>query len=379
MKTTTAQEIAQIEQPNCMLPDGHLNIYPILDIAKKLDCPFIAFIGEKRIGKTYGPIDYGLQEFYKHGYPMFYIRRHKETFTENVCGNLVRKHKQTIINLSKGGHNSADLRGKYFDLVRNEEQSTGNIIKRNRKHFMYCRGLQSIESETADDKGQISCILYDEFLTRGCELKDEFNKLMIAHANATGKRTDVFTPMFLAGNTVSRESDTAAAFGIELRDLKRGLNIITNTKGEARIILYYVPETKKGADSGRTYYDRFENSHINMIAHGDWTLGTYKLANQYCLAEKGFTMLLSHKKLAVTLKVITEGIQPRVVAQAPLNNYDLRIASGLSKTALNFLPPNIIKLITSGYFVAESPEIGENFRDICKHLENGIPIINYFE
>ena len=376
---TKAQEIATREQPNCEMPDGHLNIYPVIEIAKELDCPFIAFIGEKRIGKTYGPIGYGLKEFYKHGYPMFYIRRHKETFTENICGNLVNKHRQDIINLSKGGHNAGELRGKYFDLVRIEEQSNGNLIRRNRKHFMYCRGLQSIESETADDKGDISCMLYDEFLTRGAELKDEFNKLMIAHANCTGKRTDRFIPMFLAGNTVTRESDTAAAFGIELRELTRGLNIVTNSKGETRIVLYYVPPTEKGAESGRTYYDRFENSHINMIAHGDWTLGTYNLANQYCLSEKGFSLLLSHKKLAVKLKLITEGIQPRVVAQKPDNIFDMRVASGLSKTAVNFIPANIIKLILSGYFVAESPEIGENFRDICKHLTNTMPLVNYFE
>ena len=35
------------------------------------------------------------------------------------------------------------------------------------------------------------------------------------------------------------------------------------------------PETSKSTRSAETYYDRFENDHINMIAHGDWTLGTY--------------------------------------------------------------------------------------------------------
>ena len=375
----TPQEIAKLKQPDCIDANGHLNIYPIVKIAKELDCPFIAFIGEKRVGKTYGCVGYGLKDFYKTGFPMFYIRRYDKTFTENICGDLVRAHKQDIINFSEGSHNDCELRGKYFDLIRNERNKSGQLIKRNRQHFAFCRSLNNIETETCDDKGDISCIVYDEFLTRGNELHDEFNKLMIAHANATAKRTDRFIPFFMCGNTVSRDSETAAAFGMDLHDVKRGLNIFTNSKGEVRLVCYYLPETKIGTESAKTYYDRFENDHINMISHGDWTLGTYKLANDYCLSRKGFSILFSHKKLAVKIKVVTEGIQPRVVAQKADNIYNIRVASGLSKTALNYIPDNIIRLITSGYFVAESPQIGEDFRDICKHLTNGQAIVKFFE
>lgn len=377
--TKTALEIAKEKQPDCIDKNGHLVISPIIKIAKSLDCPFIAFIGEKRVGKTYGCVGYGLKEFYKTGFPMFYIRRYDKTFTENICGDLGRAHKQDIINFSKGSHNDCELRGKYFDLVRNERNASGAIIKRNRQHFIFCRSLNNIETETADDKGDISCAVYDEFLTRGNEIKDEFNKIMIAHANATAKRTDRFIPFFLCGNTVSRDSETAAAFGMDLHDVKRGLNIFTNSKGETRLVCYYLPETKIGTESAKTYYDRFENDHINMISHGDWTLGTYRIANAKQLSVNGFSMLATHKKLAVKIKVITEGIQPRVVIQKPDNLYSVRISSGLSKTAVNFLPTNIAKLITSGFLVAESPQLGEDFRDICKHINGGQPIVSYYE
>ena len=375
----TAAEIATMRQPECLDNNGHLNIYPIVKIAKELNCPFIALIGEKRIGKTYGGVGYGLKDFYKSGAPMFYIRRYDKTFTENICGDLGRAHKQDIINLSKGSHNDCELRGKYFDLIRNERNKSGNLIKRNRQHFIFCRSLNNIETETADDKGEISCIVYDEFLTRGAELHDEFNKIMIAHANATAKRTNKFVPMFLCGNTVSRDSETAAAFGMDLREVKRGLNIFTNSKGDVRLVCYYVPESKIGTESGTAYYDRFENDHIRMIAHGDWTLGTYNIANEWCLSQKGFSFLLTHKKIAVKVKIITEGIQPRVVIQKPDNLFSVRISSGLSKTAINFIPANIVRLITAGFMVAESPQIGEDFRDICKHLNGGESIVKYFE
>ena len=361
------------------MPNGYLNIYPIVDIAKELDCPFIAFIGEKRVGKTYGGVGYGLKEFYKTGFPMFYARRYDTTFTENICGNLVNKHKQDIINWSKGSHNAGELRGKYFDLVRLELTKTGNTVRRNRQHFAYCRSLNRLETETADDKGEISCIVYDEFLTRGAELRDEFNKLMILHANATGKRTDHFTPMFLCGNTVSRDSETALAFGMDLRDVKRGLNIFTNSKGETRLICFYLPETVHGENAAATYYDRFENDHINMISHGDWTLGTYNIANEKQLSLNGVSLLCTHSKIAVKVKVITEGLQPRVVIQKPDNLYSVRVTSGLSKTAINYLPPNIVRMVVNGFLVAETPQLGEDFRDFCKHINGGLPIVNYFE
>lgn len=367
------------KQPQCLDENGYLNINPIIEIAKEYDCPFIALIGEKRIGKTYGCVGYGLHEYYKHGYKMFYARRYDKTFTESICGDLINAHRQDIINLSKGKHNSGRLMGRYYDLVREVETESGQKVRKSREHFVYCRSLNNIETETADDKGDISCIIYDEFLTRGNELKDEFNKIMILHANATGKRTNRFIPMFLLGNTVSRESVVAECFGIQLRELKRGLNIVTNSKGQARIIVYYVPETVIGANSATTYYDRFENDHINMISHGDWTIGTYRIATPHELSLSGTSMLITHNKLSVLLTVAVYGMQPRVIITKPDNDYQIRINSNLSKTAINYIPPNIVRLITSGFMVVETSEIGENFRDICKHLKGCEPIIKLYE
>lgn len=366
-------------QPECLDENGHLILQPIIDIAKEYDCPFIGLIGEKRIGKTYGCISYCLQQYYKHGYKAFYSRRYDKTFTENICGDLVNAHRQDIINLSKGKHNVGYLRGKYFDLARAVTTNSGTTVRKNPEHFMYCRSLNNIETETADDKGDISAIIYDEFLTRGVELRDEFNKLMILHANATGKRTDKFTPMFLLGNTVSKESAVAECFGINMREIKRGVNIITNTKGEARIILYYVPPTKKGAASAATYYDRFENEHINMISRGDWTLGTYRIASEYEKSLQGFSMLVTHKDIAVKLTVTSYGMNPRIVITKPDNIYQLRCCTNLSKEAIMFIPANIIKMILQGYMVVESPEIGENFRDICKHLKGCEQVLKVYE
>ena len=102
-----------------------------------------------------------------------------------------------------------------------EQTAKGEDKRTNRKTIAYCRSLNNVETETGDDKGDISCIIYDEFLTRGVELKDEFLKLQTCHHNnLTRNRTDRFIPFFLLGNTVSKDSAVAEQFGIRMRDIK---------------------------------------------------------------------------------------------------------------------------------------------------------------
>lgn len=377
--TEKEKKTEKIENIKCLDQNGHLILKPIVDVAKSLDCPFIALIGEKRIGKTYGCIEYALKEFYKSGSPCFYVRRYDKTFTENICGNLVNSHRQSIINLSKGLHNTGILKGKYYDLSRQSESESGNIMQKARKHFAFCRSLNNIETETADDKGAVSCIIYDEFLTRGRELSDEFNKLMICHANATALDTSKYIPMFLLGNTVSKESDVAKSFGIKLRDLQRGLNIIKNTKGQTKIVVYYVPPSIKGSNAGNTYYDRFENDRITMISTGDWTIGTYRNATELERSLQGSTMIVSHETLCVKLTVSCYGLQPIVYVSEPTSNCDFRICSKPSKTSTNVLPVPIAKLIQNGHMCVQNSEVGENFRDICKYLINGQIVVNTFD
>lgn len=369
----------EIQQPNCIDENGHIVLQPIIDIAKQLECPYIALIGEKRIGKTYGCVKYALQDYYKTGAPFFYARRYDKTFTESICGKLVDVHRQEIINLSGGKHNAGELKGKYYELCRRSFTANGILKRDAREQIAYCRSLNNVESETADDKGNISCVIYDEFLTRGRELDDEFNRLMILHANATGKRVEEnrFIPLFLLGNTVSRESKLADCFGIRLRDISRGVNVITNSKGVVRLVLYYSPETCKSTKAAETYYDRFENDHIKMIAHGDWTLGQYNIMQDKHYNIDGVRILFSHHGTAVLATVGLYGMQPIVCITKPSDTYDILVTSGIRKTAINYIPPSIVQIVLMGRMVCETSLIGEDFRDICKHLNGGDRIVNY--
>lgn len=355
-----------------------IDIKPIVEKAKELDCPYIAIIGGKGTGKTYGCIDYAIKDYFKNNSkrPFVYVRRYDKTFTPSICGNLVNIHRQDIINLSMGKYNKADLRGKIYSLYNETLMQTGLKQKRNVDIIAYCRSLNNVETETGDDKGDISCIVYDEFLTRGCELRDEFLKLQILHNNCTRNRTDRFIPMFLLGNTVSKDSEVAEQFGIRMRDIKRGLNVFRNSQGKVRIVLYYTDETSKNVESAETYYDRFENSRINMITHGDWVLGSYRIAPREMLYKRGFTAKLYYNRTAVNATVFSQGYNTCLLVKKPSNSFDIAISPYSGKDNIQLLPKSIINAVVNGNLYVETSEIGEDFRDICKHIVNGQPIIN---
>lgn len=355
-----------------------IDVHPIYNYAKSINCPFIAIIGGKGTGKTWGCIDKAIVDFYdsKEKKPFFYVRRYDKTFTKSICGNLLNSHRQTIINCSKGKHNTAELSGKIYEVMNKTQDEKGND-KRTRKNIIaYCRSLNNVETETGDDKGKISCAIYDEFLSRSNELSDEFLKLQILHSNMLRNRTDEYVPLWLLGNTVSRDSKVAESFGIKLRDLKRGMNLFTNSKGVPRIVLYYTPETAANSESATQYYDRFENEHINMISHGDWILGSYKIASQYQLAQNGYTWKFFNNNVAVNVTLYMHGLTPVIVVKKPNEIYNMKVSPIIGKHNIVRIPQQIINCVINGAMFAETSEIGEDFRDICKHITNGQQIVN---
>lgn len=356
-----------------------IDIHPIYNYAESINCPYIAIIGGKGTGKTWGCVEKAVQDFYKSDmkHPFFYVRRYDKTFTKSICGNLLNSHRQSIINLSGGKHNTAELRGKIFEVMNKTTTSTGVEKSLNKKIIAYCRSMNNVETETGDDKGEISCGIYDEFLSRDGELKDEFLKIQILHSNMLRNRTDRFVPLWLLGNTVSRDSQVAEQFGIKLRDLKRGLNVYRNKQGIPRIVLYYTPETAANTESATMYYDRFENSHINMISHGDWVLGTYKIASQNQLYKNGFTWKLFNNGVAVNVTLYINGYTPVIIVKRPSDNYNIGVSPIIGKHNIVTMPKQIIQCVINGAMFAETSEIGEDFRDICKHITGGLQIVNY--
>lgn len=356
-------------------------IIPLIEKARELKCPFVGAIGGKGNGKTYSAFTYALKQKKETGRNCVYLRRYDKTIDKSIIGTLISAHKQDIINIFNGQYNDCQLVGKNFELQRVEVK---NGVRKVVAHevFCYARSLNTIESDTGADVGLISCVIYDEFLTRGSELKDEFYKLMVAHNNYCRNRTDFFIPFILLGNTVTRDSDTAKSFGIDLRKVDRGITAIRNTKNEYRIIVEYCEQTSKQKQAEDTYYSRFENSHINMITKGDWVIGQYPLASSEVINSKSLiTYKMFYNNIAVNVSIKVIGITSVLHIKSASDDCDLTIAQRPSKHTeqITVIPQTIIKAIAENRYYVESNDIGEQFRDICKHIAGGKQILTYLE
>lgn len=278
---------------------------PILKIAEEKKCPAIVICGGKGNGKTFSILQHYLEVFIKTGKVLRYIRRFRESITAKAIMDLMAPQKQNIINLTNGKYNSYYYYRSRFYLTR--ENEFGERVEKMNKPFMICSALNSVEGFTGADSGQCSAVFFDEFLSREKQLDDEFTSLMIFHNNCMRNRTEEFTPLVLVGNTVSRNSTLARDFGIDLYNIKKGeVTAVYNSKKVITALVEYCSVTDKMNDSGKNYYERYENDKIKMIYTGDWSIGNYPRISKRHISSSDilFTFYIKYSKtpLIVTLR-----------------------------------------------------------------------------
>jgi len=361
----------------------------ILKYAQKNDCPFIAVVGGKGNGKTYYFIRKALQARIKQGYISRYLRRYAESIKPKAIQSLCNPHVQTLINLTEGRFNGFHYYQNRFYLVRRENNK---IVEKDIKPFLVCSALNSVEANTGADEGQCAFILFDEFMSREKEIDDCYYKLMIFHNNCIRNRTNIFCPLVLIGNTVTRNSCLAREFGVDLYKLKQGeITAVKNKNDEFCIVVEYCGIVEVMEQAEQTYYKRFENDRVKMIYRGEWTIGNYPhlpadIINQSVDLLNIKIISPSNKALSFTIKKAS-GRKPYGFVKLYTDDKEEVICTLINKTILtkphtfNYLPQRgifkkIIYLIYTKQVFFESCEVGEMFRDFlnefngCSQLRN---------
>ena len=250
------------------------NVNPIIEYARKINCPFIGIAGGKGNGKTYGLIEWALHQYFETGRCLRYLRRYAESIKPKAIQSLCKPQRQTLINLSGGRFNDFSYYQNRFYPVRIDEH--GKKVEKGAA-FIICSALNSVEAFTGADEGECSAIFYDEFLSREKELDDEYYNTMIFHNNCVRNRTDYFCPFFLVGNTVTRNSALIKDFGVNLYDMKQGeITLVKNSDDKPVIVFELCSAVEVMTEAAETYYNRFNNNdRIKMIYKGDWTIANY--------------------------------------------------------------------------------------------------------
>ena len=368
------------------------SVIPLIEYAKKINCPFVAAIGGKGNGKTYSAILYALKEYFENGYICRYLRRYDKTITAKNIQSLCNPHKQDVINLSHGQYNGFKYWQNRFYLCRYDEN--GNVEEKCKKPFMIASALNSVEMSTGADEGEISCIIYDEVLSREKELTDEFNSLMIFHSNCIRNRTDRYIPMILLGNTFTRKSILLHDFGVNLYNLKRNEITIIKNKNIPLICIEYCDTTDLMTSAGDTYYKRFDNDKIKMIYQGNWTISNYPHCSKQFIdnSDKIFTFhcLSPSKKMLCCDVMQYDDKKPFLYIHLVTSDSDFDYRIIYNKTGAfnihesNYIPNRgIFKHIQNMIFTRncyfESNEIGEMFRDFLLSISNGQKLADVYK
>ena len=248
------------------------NIAPILSKGALYNL----IIGERSNGKTYGVLQYGLEEYFSKGSEIAIIRRMEEDFRggngQQMFANLVENG--VISKLSKGKWNGVKYYASRWYLTLTKISDDGKqetIVDEN--PFAYAFALSKEQHYKSTAFPRVRTILFDEFLTRGYYLPDEFISFQNVLSTIIRLRDDVI--IFMTGNTVNKYSPYFSEMGLtNIQKMKRG-NIDLYSYGETGLTVAVeysdFPSKKKASDK----YFAFNNPRLKMITNGTWEIDIY--------------------------------------------------------------------------------------------------------
>ena len=238
---------------------------------------YLICFGERSNGKTFQALLYGMKEYLKHGSQIAIIRRFREDFRGKRAAaywdNLVYDGKghNHIEELTKGKYTCVQYyAGKWY--LSNYDEGEQKYINAP-EPFAYAFALTEMEHEKGNSYPHIKTIIYDEFMTRGAYLPDEFILFMNTISTIVRGRDDV--KIIMCANTVSQYCPYFEEMGLNhVRQMKKGdIDIYNYGDSGLKVAVEYCdsPNTFKASD----IYFAFDNPQLKMITGGAWEFDIY--------------------------------------------------------------------------------------------------------
>ena len=254
-----------------------MKYYSLLNILKK-KCRYNIIFGERSNGKTYSVLDHGVQKYFKTGKQMAIIRRWREDFRgkrgaayfDNLVynGDGVNKIKE----YSKGLYDHVVyISGKWY-FAHFDEDLGKNVLSP--EPFAFAFALTEMEHEKGNSYPLIETILFDEFMSRGMYVPDEFILFMNTLSTIIRHRDNV--TIFMCANTVDMIGcPYFKEMGLKhVKEMHKGdIDVYTYGDTGLRVAVEYSdsPNQNKPSD----VYFAFDNEKLKMITSGAFELDFY--------------------------------------------------------------------------------------------------------
>ena len=230
--------------------------------------------GERSNGKTYGVLQYGLEEYFKNESRIGIIRRWEEDFRGKQASTMFDSliENGVIYKLSKGRWNGVLYQSHRWYLCKRDLQNPKNVTVDDTP-FAYAFALSSDEHYKSSSYPKIRTILFDEFLTRGVYLPDEFVKFTSILSTIIRLRDDV--TIFMCGNTVNQYSPYFAEMGLtNIKKMVRG-TIDVYSYGDSGLTVAVEYSDFPTKEKKSNMYFAFNNPKLEMIRSGAWEMDIY--------------------------------------------------------------------------------------------------------
>ena len=246
------------------------DINPILSLHAKYNVIF----GERSNGKTYGTLNHGLENYFSGKGKLAIIRRWEEDFRGKQASTMFDAliANKVIWKLSKGRWNGVVYQSHRWYMCKRDLDNPKNVEMES-EPFAYAFALSSEEHYKSSSYPEITTIVFDEFLTRGVYLPDEFIKFTSILSTIIRLRTNV--TIFMLGNTINKYSPYFAEMGLtNIKKMQRGkIDLYTYGDSGLSVAVEYSDFPTKQKKSN--VYFAFSNPKLEMVKTGAWELDIY--------------------------------------------------------------------------------------------------------
>lgn len=241
----------------------------------KKDATYNVIFGERSNGKTYALLYKSLKKYFKDGSQMAYVRRWQNDITGRRASQLYGgiNDNGVVEKLSggefKGVHYYA---GKWY-LCNYDDK--GKVIYGDNDIIAYAFSLTDNEHNKSTSYPNVQTVVFDEFLTSGLYLQDEFVLFMNSISTIVRRRTNV--KIYMLGNTVNKFCPYFQEMGLNnVQAMKQGsIDVYHYGESPLTVAVEYCKSNNTDKDSEQNKYFAFDNPKLEMITGGTWEMSLY--------------------------------------------------------------------------------------------------------
>lgn len=261
---------------------NYYSLHNAITKAQEVKAQYIMVFGERSNGKTYacktlglnGDKELDIKGYIQNGSQFAIVRRWQDDFRSGRAQSLFNDlvNDGLIAKWTKGKWDQVYYRQNAWYLAKYDAEL--DKVVHDAEPFAYAFALSSMEHDKSTSYPKIDKIFFDEFLTRGRYLPDEF--VLFSNCLSTIIRDRNNVTVYLMGNTVNQYCPYFAEMGLtNVKKMQPGdIDVYSYGKSNLHVIVEYADTSKKKKKKSDVYF-AFNNPRLKMITGGDWELDIY--------------------------------------------------------------------------------------------------------